>query len=146
MIEFSKQISIRWSDIDANFHLRHSAYYDLSTQIRMQVLQEYGITMALMKEKGFGPVILREACEFKREIKQEDVITLKVAMSKTTSNASRFTIVHEFINANNKLCAIVTIDGAWIDTKLRKFTTLSQDLVSILLNDLPKTKDFIITK
>jgi acyl-CoA thioester hydrolase len=145
MVEFSKLISIRWSDIDADFHLRHSAYYDLSTQIRMQVLQEYGITMALMKEKSFGPVILREECQFKREIKQEDNIILSVAMSKSTKNTSRFTIVHEFINDSNKLCAIVTIDGAWINVNLRRFTTLPQDIISILLNDLPKTKDFTIT-
>ena len=146
MTEFSKQISIRWSDIDANFHLRHSVYYDFSSQIRVEVLQHFGITMSLMKEQAFGPIILREECVFKREIKFEDVINIKVAISKLTENASRFTIVHEFLNKDNKLCAIVTIDGAWIDVNLRKFKVLSPDIIHLLLNEFPKTKDFIISK
>ena len=146
MIEFSKQISIRWSDIDANFHLRHSVYYDFASQIRIDVLQHFGVTISLMKEQEFGPVILREECVFKREIKYEDSIILGVAISKITENASRFTIIHEFLNTDNKLCAIVTIDGAWIDTKLRKFKVLPKEIIHLLLNEFPKTKDFTFTK
>jgi acyl-CoA thioester hydrolase len=142
MTEFSKTISIRWSDIDANFHLRHSVYYDFASQIRIDVLQHFGITMSLMQEENFAPVILREESVFKREIKYEDVITVKVAISKLTSNASKYTITHEFINTDNKLCAIVTIEGAWIDTKLRRLKTLSPEITETLLNQFPKTKNF----
>jgi acyl-CoA thioester hydrolase len=35
MNQYSKKIDIRWSDIDANFHLRHSVYYDLGAFLRM---------------------------------------------------------------------------------------------------------------
>ncbi len=144
MTEFSKTISIRWSDIDANFHLRHSAYYDFASQIRIEVLQHFGITMSLMQKENFAPVILREEAVFKREIKHEDIITVKVAISKLTSNASKYTIIHEFINTDNKLCATVTIEGAWIDTKLRKLKILSPAIIETLLNKFPKTKNFEI--
>ena len=42
MSTFSKQISIRWADLDPNFHLRHSVYYDLGSQFRMELLEEAG--------------------------------------------------------------------------------------------------------
>ena len=37
---FSKTISLRWADLDPNFHLRHSVYYDLGSQQRVEVLDE----------------------------------------------------------------------------------------------------------
>jgi acyl-CoA thioester hydrolase len=144
MTEFSKPISIRWSDIDANFHLRHSVYYDLASQVRVDLLNHYGVTLSYMKQENFGPVILREECVFKREIKYEDSITIKIEMSKLSQNASRYTIVHQFLNTDNKIAALLTIDGAWIDTKLRKFKVLPQNIVELMLNTFPKTKDFQI--
>jgi acyl-CoA thioesterase FadM len=32
MTSFSKELSFRWSDLDPNFHVRHSAYYDFGAQ------------------------------------------------------------------------------------------------------------------
>jgi acyl-CoA thioesterase FadM len=34
---FSKQLSFRWSDLDPNFHVRHSAYYDFGAQHRIEI-------------------------------------------------------------------------------------------------------------
>ena len=36
MANFSLPIQIRWSDIDQNRHLRHSAYYDYGSNGRIQ--------------------------------------------------------------------------------------------------------------
>ena len=36
---FTKEISIRWSDLDPNFHVRHSAYYDFGAQHRIEILE-----------------------------------------------------------------------------------------------------------
>jgi acyl-CoA thioester hydrolase len=39
MTSFSKQLSFRWSDLDPNFHVRHSAYYDFGAQHRIEILE-----------------------------------------------------------------------------------------------------------
>ena len=36
MASFSKQLSFRWSDLDPNFHVRHSTYYDFGAQHRIE--------------------------------------------------------------------------------------------------------------
>jgi acyl-CoA thioester hydrolase len=36
MASLSKQLSFRWSDLDPNFHVRHSAYYDFGAQHRIE--------------------------------------------------------------------------------------------------------------
>ncbi len=140
---FSKTISIRWADLDPNFHLRHSVYYDFGTQQRIEILEQSGLTLNVMKEQGFGPVIFREECIFKREIKLSDTITIKAKISKMNADGSRFTFKHEFYNSANELCAILTLDGSWLDTKLRKLANPTPKIVLDVLNTFPKTSEFI---
>ena len=59
MSVFTKEISIRWSDLDPNFHLRHSAYYDFGAQHRIEILEEQGLTLRVMQQGHFGPVLFR---------------------------------------------------------------------------------------
>ncbi len=38
MSTFSKNISIRWADLDPNFQLHHRVYCDLGSQFRIELL------------------------------------------------------------------------------------------------------------
>lgn len=50
MEQFSKEIQIRWSDLDPNFHLRHSVYYDWGAWCRVEFLNEFGLTAEVMTQ------------------------------------------------------------------------------------------------
>jgi acyl-CoA thioester hydrolase len=143
MLDFQKKISIRWADIDANYHLRHSVYYDFGAQFRVELLHKYDVTIKDMEEKHYGPLLFREECIFKREIKMSDEISINFKLKSVTQDFSKYTIQHEFLNANNKICAVLTIDGAWIDTALRKLTS-PPSAARNFLDVLPKTEDFKI--
>ncbi len=143
MSAFQKQVSVRWADIDANFHLRHSVYYDFGAQFRVELLHKYGATISDMQLKGYGPVLFREECVFKREIIMSDIVTINFKLKALTQDFSKYTIQHEFIKNENKLCALLTIDGAWLDTKLRKLTS-PPEAAAKFLEILPKTEDFKI--
>lgn len=143
MILFEKTISIRWADIDPNLHLRHSGYYDFGAQHRVEILENSGLTLALMKELNIGPVVFREECVFKREIRFSDTITICTKMVKMKQDASRWTIEHIFLNPDDKICAIITLDGAWIDTQKRKIKTELPGLVSEVFKSFPKSHDFM---
>lgn len=143
MSAFQKQVSIRWADIDANYHLRHSVYYDFGAQFRVELLHIHGVTMSDMKEKGYGPVLFREECIFKREIAMADIVTINFKLKALTSDFSKYTIQHEFTKNENKLCAVLTIDGAWLDTKIRKLAN-PPEVAMKFLEILPKTDDFKI--
>ncbi|MBI1782589.1 MAG: thioesterase, partial [Sphingobacteriales bacterium] len=43
-MEYSKLVEVRWADLDPNFHVLHSKYYDFGAYIRMSYLTENGIT------------------------------------------------------------------------------------------------------
>jgi len=142
MNSFTKQISIRWADIDPNFHIRHSVYYDFGAQHRVEILENSGLTLQLMQEQNFGPVVFREECVFKREIRFGDEISISTKISKMKHDASRWTIEHLFLNGQGKICAKITVDGAWIDTKLRKLKNEMPQIVSDVMNSFPKSEDF----
>jgi acyl-CoA thioester hydrolase len=120
MESYAKKIEIRWSDIDPNFHLRHSVYYDFGAFVRISFLAEHGLTTAHMQEHHIGPILFREECVFKREIHFNDAVSINVKLLHATPDMSRWTMVHEIWKNENILSAILTIDGAWIDTQLRK--------------------------
>lgn len=142
MTSFTKQISLRWSDLDPNFHVRHSAYYDFGAQHRIEILESLGLTMKVLQQQHFGPILFREECIFRKEIKLADKITMQTKVSQMRPDASRWSIVHEFINEEGKLCAVITVDGAWMDTKLRKIADPTPEIAVEAISRFPKSESF----
>jgi acyl-CoA thioester hydrolase len=55
---------------------------------------------------------------FVKELKLSDVIFMHTTISKMTADASRWSIAMSSKNTDDRLYTI-TVDGAWMDTKLR---------------------------
>jgi acyl-CoA thioester hydrolase len=139
---YEKHLSIRWSDLDPNFHVRHSVYYDIGAQQRIEILHSLGLTTAIMEEQNFGPVIFREECIFKREIRLTDHVVISARLAKLSPDASRWTIQHEFLAINQKVLAVLTVDGAWMDTNLRKLITSTPRIIKEVFESIPRIANF----
>ncbi len=137
-----KNLNLRWSDLDPNFHLRHSAYYDLAAQERIEILDEYGINIELMKTQNIGPVLFKEQCEFKREVHLNSKIHIVTKLLKMKKDASFWIIQHEFLSEEDKLHALLTVEGSWIDTIKRKLARPVPEAIFSGLERFPKTIDF----
>ncbi len=94
-----------------------------------------------MQKEHIGPILFREECVFRREINLADVITMQTKMAKMNADGSRWSIVHELYR-DEVLCAVITVDGAWMDTKLRKLASPTPQIVVDALNIFPKTTTF----
>lgn len=146
MNNFSQTIQVRWADIDANRHLRHSVYYDYGATMRMNSLSDRGLTTKKLEEFMLGPVLFREEAIFKREIFFEDKISLTVELVKATEDYGRWSLRHHFIKADGTLAAILNLDGAWIDLNKRKLA-IPNEFVKNIFQAFPKAQDFqLITK
>ncbi len=141
MLHFKRTMQVRWSDMDANRHLRHSAYYDYGAAMRMQVLSEGGLTLRKLEEFEVGPILFREEAIFKREIRLDDIIALDVAMVKSTEDFARWSLRHHFIKEDGSLAAILNIDGAWMDLVKRKLAVPNQFIQNIF-SMFPKAEDY----
>lgn len=138
--EFTTNIEVRWSDLDPNFHVRHSVYYDWGAYMRTVLLAKYGLTLKIMQENNFGPIIFREECVFKKELKFGDTIEIDLTMLKAKKDFSRWSLQHH-IYKDKELAAVLTIDGAWLDTQKRKLTIPPEE-ASNLFGIIPKSEDF----
>lgn len=141
MESYSLPIQIRWSDIDANNHLRHSAYYDFGAWMRIMFLAEQGIDMAWMKKHQNGPVLFREEAIFRREIRFEENISINVEIIRATRDYNRWSLRHNLVKEDGTLAAIINVDGAWFSTAERKLITPGEELIKAF-EAFPKAAEF----
>ena len=141
MSAFEINPEVRWSDLDPNHHLRHSVYYDYGASCRISFLHESGITADVMVTLGIGPIIFREECIFKKEIRFGDQLMVNVKLGKSLPDNSRWTLKHELWKNSTILAAVITVDGAWLDTGLRKLAKPPAHFAAAF-DTLPKTEDF----
>ncbi len=137
---FVKSIEVRWSDVDPNYHVRHSAYYDYGAYCRICFLNSRGVTTTFFTEHHFGPILLREECVFRREIKLDDTVSIDLQLVKSRRDHSRWTIQH-ILTRNGEHAATLLLDGAWIDTRLRKLT-VPPDIARASFEHMPKAENF----
>ena len=141
MNTYTRPLALRWSDLDPNFHLRHSAYYDFGAYARIHFLTSHGLSTEAMMEDKFGPILFREECIFRREIKLTDEVTVSVELLKAREDFSRWSIQHQFVKNNDQLAAVLVVDGAWINTELRKLTGIP-DHAREAFAKMPKAENF----
>ena len=141
MQKFNMPVQMRWSDLDPNFHIRHSVYYDWGAMVRIKFFNEYGITSDVMRKLNFGPIIFREECIFRREIRSNDPVFIDASIISARKDYSRFSIRHLITRGENVLCATLTVDIAWLDTNLRKLSVPPYEIIRVFEN-VPRAEGF----
>jgi acyl-CoA thioester hydrolase len=139
---FVKPIDIRWADLDPNYHLRHSVYYDYGAYIRIRFFEEYGLATARMEELKFGPIVFREEAVFRKEIRMGDELSIDLQLIKSRHDFSRWTIRHQLLKNKEILAATISLDGAWINTSMRKLA-IPPTTVADAFSIMPRSADFV---
>ncbi|MBN8782657.1 MAG: thioesterase family protein [Terrimonas ferruginea] len=142
MDRFVRELQVRWSDLDPNVHLRHSVYYDWGAFCRIEFLNGCGLTPAVMAGLSIGPILFREEALFKREIRLGDKVTIDLTLVKARADFSRWSIRHEIVKNDDTVAAIVTVDGAWLNTTKRKIAIAPQQVADVF-NQIPKHETFV---
>jgi acyl-CoA thioester hydrolase len=141
MNDFQCPLQLRWSDLDPNFHVRHSAYYDWGAYCRIEFLYRHGLGSDVMEQIHFGPILFREECIFRKEIRMGDNLLIDLKLSRCRKDTSRWSIRHEITKNDGILCALLTVDGAWMDTTKRKLGA-PPEIVNEVFHNMPRTGDF----
>lgn len=131
-----------WAQIDANRHLRHSAYADYCAQARSNMLHSMGLSLDKFASARIGPILFREELIYHREIRLDETIRVTVEMTRYNTENSRFSFRHEIYRQDGTKCATVHVDGAWMDLKERKLTTLPVDWKPLVAT-IPKSEDYV---
>ncbi len=139
---FEQKVTVRWADLDPNGHVRHSIYYDYGAQARVAFLEAKGLGLRWMSENLIGPVLFREQAHFIRELHMSDEIVIDFQLGGISDDGRKWRIVHS-IRRGDELCAVLDMDGAWLDLRARKINVPPNELAHVFDN-LPRTEDFAV--
>jgi acyl-CoA thioester hydrolase len=142
MESYRRSLEIRWADLDPNFHVLHSKYYDMGAYVRMCFLTEHGVTPKAIHEFKVGPILLREECVFRREVHFGDAVSIDLALLKARHDMSRWSIRHQIYKGEDTLAAVITVDGTWIDLQRRKIAAPPESFRDSF-EEMPKAEGFV---
>jgi acyl-CoA thioester hydrolase len=94
-----------------------------------------------MTQLHFGPILFREECVFRKEVRLGDPVRINLRLTKGRRDYSRWSIRHEIFKGDDTVSAILTVDGAWIDTHKRKLATPPQQVTDVF-SKMPLPEDF----
>jgi acyl-CoA thioester hydrolase len=135
---------VLWSQIDANMHLRHSAYADFAAQARLGLLDFVGLSMETLVPLQLGPILFREELHYLREIVVNERVSVTAELTKARRDGSRWSFRQEIYKQDGTKAAVIVVDGAWIDTGKRKLGKLPDELTATFFDKIPRSDDFIM--
>jgi acyl-CoA thioester hydrolase len=107
----------------------------------VEFLNEYGLTAEVMQQLQFGPILFREECVFRKEIKLGDVVTMNLKLIRSRKDYSRWSIHHQVLKNGETLCALITVDGAWMNVAERKLMSPPIQVIEVF-SQMPKADTF----
>lgn len=141
MSEYRQTFKIRWSDCDANGHMKNTAYSEYGTETRISYLASLGWTFASFTQSRVGPVLLREEIDYFREVFLGDEIQVDFTALGFSKDESRFRLRHDFFRADGTPIARIVLLGGWMDLKERRLAPPPARLAEII-RALPKGTGF----
>jgi acyl-CoA thioester hydrolase len=143
---YTKEFEIRWSDVDANRHLRNSAYIDYMSHTRMSFFMECNMDLPRLTKQNLGAVAFYEHMYYFREVFPGAPITVSLQLQGISEDGRFFQFRHNFYDEKGKNLARCEMMGAWINLNTRKLTRLPEPILGNF-KKLEKTDDFkILTK
>lgn len=141
---FEQEFHVRWSDLDPNMHMRHTAYADLCAATRFSYLNSLGFTMKKFAEIKIGPIIFNENLNYISEVLPGDKVRVDVRMSGISKAGHKWKMHQDIFRVSDgKLAATLDITGAWFDIRERKVSK-PPELLFEKVESIPKTEDFQI--
>jgi acyl-CoA thioester hydrolase len=134
-------MEIRWADLDANGHLRHSAYLDLGAQARVTYLKSGGYSIARFHELGIGPILFTETTRYLKEIRATETVTVDVWLVGLSANDKHWALRHHIYRHDGELSCTLDCRGAWFDSRARKVIAMPEELHALMAAP-PRTDDY----
>jgi acyl-CoA thioester hydrolase len=140
---YEQEFFIRWSDLDPNYHMRHSAFADLCAATRFHYLESVGYNMVKFKQLQMGPILFSENLSYHKEVLANDKVRVNVLIAGYSPDGRKWKIRHQIHRmSDQQLAATIEVMGAWFSISQRKIMAPPQDLIQTM-DKLPKTEDFV---
>lgn len=125
---FKKQFEVRWADLDSNVHMRHTAYAEYCAHVRFKWLESIGLSLIDLTKNGLGAIIFKENLSYIKEIRPNESFSVDLVIIPIGTDGRKWKIIHNVFRENGEIAATVEVEGAWLDLKARKISTLKLEM------------------
>ena len=141
MPAYSLPYQVRWTDIDANRHVRYSAYIDAAAELRYRFFTEHGLPPEAFDDLGVGPVYTSLTANFFREVRLGETLTITYLLTGLSLQGIRWRVQHDFIKANNKKAVTIVLEGTILNLITRQPSVPSPEIMAVF-QQVPRSDDF----
>ena len=138
---FQTRFRAGWRAMDANGHMANTAYLDFAADTRFRYFEANGFTARDFERTRIGPVVMRDATEYRAEIRLQEEFSVSFELVGLSEDGSRFRLRNTFVRADGKVAAIVTTDAGWWSLASRRLVLPPPELATAMAR-LKRTDDF----
>ena len=129
---FTRSFVVRWSDVDANGHMRNTAYSELSSDTRIALFAAGGFAWERFEAMRLGPILLRESISYRQEAGLGEAIQVDVRVAGLSPEGGRWRLRHRLANGRGEQMARVTVLGGFLDFATRRLDVPPPELARVL--------------
>lgn len=141
MDAYSMTYEVRWTDIDANRHVRYSAYIDAAAELRYHFFTQHNLPPDAFDNLGVGPVYTTLTANFFREVRLGETLTITYQLAGLSESGIRWKMKHDFIKANGKKAVTVALEGTILDLATRTPVRPTPEIMAAF-QQVPRSSDF----
>jgi len=141
MDAYSMLYEVRWTDIDANRHVRYSAYIDAAAEQRYRFFTEHNLPPEAFDQLGVGPVYTSLTANFFREVRLGETLTILYQLTGLSPQGIRWKVQHDFLKANGKKAVSVSLEGTILNLTTRQPSSPTPEIMAVF-QQVPHSADF----
>lgn len=130
---FAVPVTVRGYETDVQGHLNQSVYLQYAEHARWSLLDEAGISQAVLIAKGVGPVVLETTIRYLRELRAGD--RAEVTCVFTWGDGKTFRMEQTIRRPDGTVAAECTAVGGLLDLKERRLVADPREYFRALAAD-----------
>jgi acyl-CoA thioester hydrolase len=131
MTHFQSQFAVRWSDLDPNYHVRHTQFSSYASETRIAFFVNSGLMPTYLQEHNVGPILFHEEIFYYNEVSLGDTVTVNCLVTSISENASKVKICNEIFSSSGKKSAVINSTTMWLDLTQRKIVKPPAKVVEV---------------
>ena len=141
MQAYSMTYEVRWADIDANRHVRYSAYIDAAAELRYRFFTQHNLPPEAFDNLGVGPVYTCLTANFFREVRLGETLTITYLLTGLSPQGIRWKVQHDFLKGNGKKAVTVSLEGTILNLTTRQPSVPTPEIMAVF-QLVPRSPDF----
>lgn len=117
---------VRSTEVDQLGHLNNAKYLEYMEWGRIAWIEQFGLTLAVLKERGTLPVAVNINVNYRKEVRMGERI--KILTKPLRRGEKSFVIRHELFNEAGVLVCDADVTMVMIDAVTRRPTDMPQEL------------------